>query len=73
MPNLVSLSLMVCDKDLQKKIKFCCHGNQSFSRNQILSRNSEEDHGGKMFKIKVNAQTDGWTDRWTHDGEQAMT
>ena len=49
MPNLVALGLMVSDKkifkDFKKKNKFCCHGNQSFLRNKILSRNYEEDHG----------------------------
>ena len=48
MPNLVALGLMVFDKKISKiskKIKFCCHGNLSFIRNQILSRHSEEDHG----------------------------
>ena len=52
MPNLVALGLMVSDKkifkDFKKKIQFCCHGNQSFRRNQIISRNSEEDHGGNI-------------------------
>ena len=48
MPNLVPLGLMVSDKKIfkdLKKIKFCCHGNQSFLRNQIISRNFKEDHG----------------------------
>ena len=49
MPNLVALGLMVSDKEdfqrFQKKIQFCCHGNQRFRRNQIISRKSEEDHG----------------------------
>ena len=52
MPNLVALGLMVSDKKIFidfKKIKFCCHSNQSFKRNQIISRNSEEDHGRYIY------------------------
>ena len=49
MPNLVSLSLMVPDKKIFKDfiffLEFCCHGNQSFDKNQIFSRSSDEDHG----------------------------
>ena len=48
MPNLVTLSLMIPDLKILKDFKnfqLCCHGNQSFRRNQMLSRNSEEDHG----------------------------
>ena len=48
MPNLVALSYMDSDKKIFSKIskmfKFYCHGNQSFWRIQIRSRNSEEDN-----------------------------
>ena len=48
MPNLVALGLMASDKKIFKDFgffQFCCYGNQSFWRIQILSRNSEEDYG----------------------------
>ena len=76
---------MVSDKKIlkdfqkkKKKKKFCCHGNQSFWRNQIISTNSEEDHGRNIsvkfhqhpisiFREedvfkKINAWTDAQTD-----------
>ena len=48
MPNLVALSLMVSDKKIFKDFKnsyvlLPCQ--PQFLKNQILSRNSEEDHG----------------------------
>ena len=74
MPNFVALGLMVSDKKIFqdfKKFKFCCHGNQSFRRNQILSRNSEEDYSRNISvkfhqnpissfreEEKVNTRTD---------------
>ena len=47
MPNLVALGIMVSDKKISKiskNFQFCCHGNLSFRKNQILSKNFEEDH-----------------------------
>ena len=47
MPNLVALSLMVSDKKIFKDFKnfyVLLPWQPEFKRNQILSRNSEEDH-----------------------------
>ena len=56
MPNLI----MVSDKKVSKDsniFQFGCHVNQSFGRNQILSSNSEEDHG-RIFSVKFH---ENWT------------
>ena len=55
MPNLVAL---IFQDFLRFQICLCfvAKGNQSFRRNQILSRNSEEDHGRNIsVKFHQNA------------------
>ena len=48
MPNLIALALMVSDKKIFKNLKkksVLLSWQPEFLKNQIISRNSEEDHG----------------------------
>ena len=76
MPNLVALGLMVSDKKIFKdfkKFSVLLPWQPEFLRNQIISRNSEEDHGGNIsvkfhqnpisrVNARTHARTDGWKD-----------
>ena len=57
MPNLVALRLMVSDKKIFKDFKIFSvllpWQPEFFSRNQTLSRNSEEDHG-RNVSVKLH-------------------
>ena len=56
MPNLVALGLMVSDKEIFKDLKknsVLLPWQPEFLKNQIISINSEEDHG-RNISVKFN-------------------